>query len=249
MSFSKISDIAQKYGLMLEREEFLLPDESGIKYAGDDAGTPKSISVRGTGHAIYVGSCSDLDGTTIAMAGNNCTVVIGAYAKLRGSSITVFGDGLTFWFGAFSTAGNLIATAKDEGSIYIMDECMFSNRVFVDSTDHHSIYDTHTGQRINFSGDVLIHRHVWVGRDCRIAKGSVVGENSIVGQASGVSGEACAEAGCVYAGLPARKLRSGVTWSRMRCSSLSEMLQSQRHNEYMARVASLKQRCVTLPVQ
>ena len=53
--------------------------------------------------------------------------------------------------------------------------------------------------------------HVWLGLNVLLLDGSVVGNNVVVGARSVVSKPL--ESNSVYAGTPARLVRSGITWS------------------------------------
>jgi acetyltransferase-like isoleucine patch superfamily enzyme len=79
---------------------------------------------------------------------------------------------------------------------------MFSSEIRVMTTDHHTIRDAATGERINPPQDVAIGRHVWVGRGVQVLKGA----------RSLVTGEI--EAGSLALGVPAKVVRSGIIWER-----------------------------------
>ena len=74
----------------------------------------------------------------------------------------------------------------------------------------HSIVDVETGARLNPARDVMIGDRVWVGIKAFLAKGTVIGDGSVVGAYSFVSGPIPAQ--CLAAGVPARVLRRGVSW-------------------------------------
>lgn len=70
-----------------------------------------------------------------------------------------------------------------------------------------------TGKRINLAKDVTIGNHVWIGTDMAINKGVVVSNNSIVGGNSVVT-KRFEESNIILIGMPAKKIREAVTWSR-----------------------------------
>ncbi|OAP40271.1 hypothetical protein ATB98_02195 [Sinorhizobium saheli] len=72
-----------------------------------------------------------------------------------------------------------------------------------------------SGKRVNSPGSVSIGDHVWVGLGAIISKGSSVPADSIVGAMSFVNGK-FDEEGTVIAGVPAKVIKRGVTWSRVR---------------------------------
>ncbi|MCH4158857.1 MAG: acyltransferase [Bifidobacterium minimum] len=63
-----------------------------------------------------------------------------------------------------------------------------------------------TGEVLGSCGRVVIGDNVFIGQKCLILKGAEIGDNSIVGAGSVVSGKL--EGNAVYAGVPARKLMS-----------------------------------------
>ena len=83
----------------------------------------------------------------------------------------------------------------------------------ISTTDHHSIIDVDKNIRINQAEDIQIGDHVWLGRNVTLHKGAVIGDDSIVGEGSIVNG-VLDEQHAVYVGYPAKKVKSGTTWSR-----------------------------------
>nr|WP_228017355.1 hypothetical protein [Synechocystis sp. LEGE 06083] len=118
---------------------------------------------------------------------------------------------------------------------------MISSRVIVDNSDHHAIYDKDSRVRINPDQDVLVENNVWVGRDVRINKGAVIGSGAVVAQGAIVSGLLPKNSIC--GGVPAKQLKPNITWSRMACSSVDEMEESERHKVYLKRVGGLNKKC------
>jgi acetyltransferase-like isoleucine patch superfamily enzyme len=78
----------------------------------------------------------------------------------------------------------------------------------------HSIIDLKTGQRINHDSSVVIKDRVWLAENVCIYKGITIGEGSIVGAGSivtkGIPDNSLA------AGVPARVVKSDVTWDPRR---------------------------------
>jgi acetyltransferase-like isoleucine patch superfamily enzyme len=80
------------------------------------------------------------------------------------------------------------------------------------TSDHHGIFERSSGVRLNPSADVIVGAHVWLGNGCRVNKGTRIGSGAIIGQNAIAGGDV--EANSIYAGVPARKLRDDVVWSR-----------------------------------
>lgn len=102
--------------------------------------------------------------------------------------------------------------AFDGPSILVGEDCMFSSEIRVMTTDHHTIRDAATGERINPPQDVAIGRHVWIGRGVQVLKGARIGDGAVIGARSLVTGEI--EAGSLALGVPAKVVRSGIVWER-----------------------------------
>ena len=96
--------------------------------------------------------------------------------------------------------------------ISIGSDCMFSNGVVLRTSDGHGIFSADTKELLNPHDDVFIGHHVWLGNAVRVNKGSVIGSGSVLGQTSVVSGEV--DGHCIYAGIPARKIKERIVWSR-----------------------------------
>lgn len=150
-----------------------------------------SIVVRGSGNLIYIGENSRLISVIIKVVGEGNTIAVGR-------DVTV-------------ESGTLLCERTGQ-SLLVGDDCMASNGVVVRTTDHHGIFVRSTGERLNAPADVVIGSHVWLGNGCRINKGTRIGSGAVIGQMAIASGTL--EPHCVYAGVPARKLREDVVWSR-----------------------------------
>jgi acetyltransferase-like isoleucine patch superfamily enzyme len=198
-------------------------------------------TLAGKGNALIRGYKSESNNSKISFSGQNNIVFFGPHSRVNNSDIRITANNSIFYFGAFSTVESMtVILSGDEGKIEIGDYCMLSARIIIDRSDHHSIYDTETGERINDDKDVTISDHVWISRDVRISKGSWVGSNSVVGQASLVTGRL--ESGNAYGGVPARCLREGITWSRMKSNSIKDMEKSDRHINFLKSVQFIKDR-------
>jgi acetyltransferase-like isoleucine patch superfamily enzyme len=98
----------------------------------------------------------------------------------------------------------------EPSSLTIGQNALFSDGVYITTSDMHSIIDVETGHRLNYSKDVRIGDHVWLGMHVTVMKGSSIGSGSIIGACSVVAGDIPDL--CIAAGQPARVTRRGVTW-------------------------------------
>lgn len=178
----------------------------------------RQLTIRNNGiaNSIQIAEHCNINNCIFLFHGNNNTIIIGDRVKL---------DGVTFWIEdnnnvinigrkcTFETGTQLAAC---EGTkIIIGEDCMFSNNIFIRTTDSHSILDKNNN-RINKSKDIRIGNHVWVGLQSLILKGSIVGDNSIIGARSVVSSSSPHFSNCIIAGHPVKIIRSDINWSRDR---------------------------------
>ncbi len=90
---------------------------------------------------------------------------------------------------------------------------MFSSGIIISTTDYHSVISKDDGVRVNDSKDIVIGNHVWLGRNVCVLKGVTIADDIVVGMGSMVSRSLELEHS-VYAGSPARRIKSDVTWIR-----------------------------------
>lgn len=126
------------------------------------------------------------------------------------SAITLFGLGqFTVFPSAIIKIGNhvgLNGTAiTSKCCVEIGDETIIGPNVIIVDSDFHntwppeSRWETSTQEN---DGEVKIGRNVWVGMNTIILKGSHIGDNSVIGAGSVVTGDIPAD--CIAAGNPAR---------------------------------------------
>lgn len=198
-----------------------------------------SVNIKhGNDNKIYFGkSCTILKSRAL-IAGNGNTVIFGPYCDLNNLDIRIKGNNNTIIIGAFTSIGSAKLIAIGGKSINISPFCMFSTGIIVDTSDHHSIYDLDTGLKINIDADVNLNEKVWIGRNVVINKGTMIGANTVIAQGSICTGSI--DSNSIYAGVPARQLKSNITWSRMPANSIEEMESSARNARWEEKVANLK---------
>lgn len=172
-------------------------------------------TLQGTGHRLSIeGIRFSPKGTSlrVSMTGRNATARIGRLRRAIDVSLRVSSDA-TLEIGAdTSFRGNVAIHASEGCRLSIGEDCMFSSNILVRTTDSHAIYDLDSGTRINPDDDIVIGNHVWVGEGVKILKAVRIGDGSVIGAGSVVSGEI--PANCVAAGIPARVLRENIRWER-----------------------------------
>lgn len=97
--------------------------------------------------------------------------------------------------------------------VKIGDDCMFGSFIIIRVTDGHTIIDKTTKEILNHDKDVEIGNHVWLARDVVVMKGVKIPDNCVVGACSVVT-KPLTEENAIYAGSPAKKIKSNVEWFR-----------------------------------
>lgn len=120
-------------------------------------------------------------------------------------------DNLIFW-GKGSTSVGTTIVAEGGCEVIVEDDSMFAQGVKICSSDNHAIIDLSTDKIVNPPRSVRIGRHVWLGHDVLILKGTTVGCGSVVSARSVVGSNV--PAGTIVAGFPARVVREGIAWTR-----------------------------------
>lgn len=104
-------------------------------------------------------------------------------------------------------------------TVTIGDDCLFSFGVIIWPSDGHAIIDS-TNKSINKGQNIFIGNHVWLGMNATILKGVCIPDNSVVGANSTLvkaSSSSIDEDGVIYAGIPAKIIKSGINWDRQNC--------------------------------
>jgi len=99
-------------------------------------------------------------------------------------------------------------TISSKRSISIGDDTMIAANTIIVDSDFHTLWPPKDRWKTTTSlsdREVVIGKNVWIGMNCLILKGTVIGDNSIIGAGSVVSGEIPANALAV--GNPARVIK------------------------------------------
>lgn len=89
---------------------------------------------------------------------------------------------------------------------------MFSNNIFITTSDFHAIFDISNFKRINNNKSVRICSNVWIASSCTILKGVTIGDFSVIGTGAIVTKNI--PKNCIAAGIPARVVKSNIIWDR-----------------------------------
>jgi acetyltransferase-like isoleucine patch superfamily enzyme len=109
-------------------------------------------------------------------------------------------------------SGRITLTSSEQSEIIIGDGCLIAGGASFRTSDLHSIVDAESGTRLNPARPIRVGNRVWIANDVMVLKGSTIEDGSIVGVRAVVSGKI--PKNTVAAGVPARVVREGVTWSQ-----------------------------------
>lgn len=168
---------------------------------------------KGKGNIITIGGKGRLRNCTIYISGNNNVLRIGGgHTIIANTTFWLQGDNCIIDIGEdFTMEGGEISVTEN-GKICIGHDCMFSFGIDIRNGDSHSILDLQ-GNRVNKAKDIIIKDHVWLGANVTVLKGVHIESHSIIGTRSVVS-KTCQTDHSIYAGIPARFIKSGIDWNR-----------------------------------
>lgn len=179
------------------------------------ADTPGNLNVvvSGDDNLLRIGSGCRFPNLRIEIRANGCEIDLGANCVLVGE-IHCREPGTRLLVGERSTAMGMKITLHEPGTIRLGRDCMLAGDVRMDTSDMHSILDLASGDRINPAADVEVGDHVWLGYGVYLMKGVKIGAGCVVGAGSIVTQDLPPHSLAV--GVPARVVRSGITWDRRR---------------------------------
>lgn len=184
----------------------------GVKLLLDGAFVKKSfIDCKGYNNKIIIENGCRLKNCKVIIRGNNNILHIksdcvgndlSVWLQDEGSSIYI---GNNTWF-----TGNCHLACIEGKKISIGEKCLLSSEVTFRTGDSHSIVNENN-QRINPSADIVVGSHVWIGNKVIILKGSVIGDDSIIGTGTIVTGKKY-RTNSLLVGIPAKIIKSDVNW-------------------------------------
>ena len=172
--------------------------------------------VNGVSNTIDMCENSIVECSKIKISGSNNKIYIGKDSFVHGLILSVEGDNNTFYLGNNFFICDSTAVAVIDGSRFIAgDGGMFSDNIYIRTSDSHSIIDVNSGKRINYDQDIILGNRVWLGHGVTLLKGAEIADDSIVGSQSVVT-KKFNTPNTIIAGNPAKVVKSGVKWDFVR---------------------------------
>jgi acetyltransferase-like isoleucine patch superfamily enzyme len=170
-----------------------------------------NIEVIGNENFIRIDEGTVLPSCSIKIRGNKNVIVISGNCRISGEYL-LEGFQNTIKIGSETTIEHATLSATESKSIEIGKDCMLSNNISIQTSDSHSIISSINHKRINGPGNVVLKDHVWIAPRVNILKGITIESGSVVGIGSIVTKDI--PQNCVFAGNPAKMIKSNVIWKR-----------------------------------
>lgn len=182
----------------------------------DDCGNSVTAPANLTNCFVKFGGCNNrvvihhkanLNNVTLDLPVDNALVEIGENVRMTGN--WRIGYDCTLKIGKNSSSTNPVYMTCAEGScIIIGEDCMFATNNQTCTDDAHPIYDVNTDSRINFSKDVKLGNHVWVGYGATLLGEATVGDGSVIGAYALVNKSH--PNNCLLVGTPAKTVKHDI---------------------------------------
>jgi len=190
-------------------------DGNTLDIAGSARLRNVAIRFEGSDNRVVVAPGVRLRGVSLLLKGSRQTIRIEEDAKIDDDShLIARDDDSRIEVGPATTVERARLIALGGTRVRLGADCMLAYDVELRSGDSHSVLDAASGERLNPAADIEVADHVWLGARVTVLKGSRIGSDSVVGCGSIVRGDF--EPGVALAGVPARVVRRGITWSRER---------------------------------
>lgn len=176
------------------------------------AGLHLTVNFNGHGNTLVLGAgCNLKNGSVVTFDGHNSLALICGGSGSSKCNITLRQEGALVYYGPDCTANQFDMLAHGTLAA-IGPDAMLSWGITIRTYDSHAIFDLQTMKQLNRPKPVVIGAHAWIAQDVTIMPGVHVGTGAIVGAASLVTRDVASKS--LVAGIPAKLIREGVTWTR-----------------------------------
>jgi hypothetical protein len=151
--------------------------------------------------------------SSLLVSGAGATVLLGPESEFTAGDVYCGAGSSVIFDGGVTATREAVVDARNGGSIVARWGQLWAANVYVATDDMHRLESLETGVRLNPHGaSIKLGRHVWLGRDVIVTGHVEIGDDTVVGTRSMVRGQKI-PANTAVAGVPARVIREGVTWT------------------------------------
>jgi acetyltransferase-like isoleucine patch superfamily enzyme len=187
---------------------------NSIEIIGEAPDTAVRILFRGGNNRVRIETPARIGRLEVNFDCDNGALTIGPSKGVPAFASTMrIGQDSAVRIGANVSTTSVVSISATEGTtVTIGDDVMFASGNDIRADDGHPIFDVNTGKRVNVSRSIRIGNHVWLGRLAVILGGAEIGDGSVIGYGSLVTGRITNN--CVAVGTPARAVRYDIAWER-----------------------------------
>ena len=177
------------------------------------------ITIHGKNNEIYINTENIKSSLDVSIYGDNNKIHIDTTESIHlngiiGDSVTKTDNTTLKIENGTSINGLQFYLMDNNSSIQIGKNCMISWDVEIWASDTHSILDENNNL-INLGKEIIIGDSVWIGKDVKILKNSIIPDGCIVGMGSIVSKKFTTN-NAILVGIPAKIVKENISWSQKR---------------------------------
>lgn len=173
-----------------------------------------TVNFRGSNNKLVLHARTSLHALNAEFDCDNGVIDIGSHDGVTPlkASIRVGQDSTVIIGNNVSNTSMVTISAVEGTHVTIGSDCMLSSQVEIRTDDAHPIFEVRTGKRSNPSRSIAIGNHVWLARRSAVLGGASIGDGSVLGFGSILTGRI--PNNCIAVGAPAKVVRRDVVWER-----------------------------------
>lgn len=127
---------------------------------------------------------------------------------------------------------HIVAGDEDDLEVVIGINFLAATDIYIKNADGHSIYDIETKELINIPKfGVHIGDNVWCGYNVSVLKDANIPDNCVIGASSVVGRKKFIE-NSIIAGVPAKTIRTGITWDSRSLTKIKQSEEKGKDEKY-----------------